>query len=168
MRAGGGKAKGASFERAVCKTLSLWVTHGDREDLYWRSAMSGGRSTVAFGAGKKLGAQAGDISSVDPEGAWLVQEFFIECKHVKDLYFQGILRSTGALHDFWRVARQESRRYKKLPMLIARQNAMPAIIVFSITGIRRFGLNRRGALFTVPGQNLYAYNFERFLKKVKP
>lgn len=28
------KAKGASFERDVCKKLSLWVSDGKREDLY--------------------------------------------------------------------------------------------------------------------------------------
>jgi len=47
MRKGGGKAKGASFERDICRRLSLWVSAGKQEDVFWRSAMSGGRSTVA-------------------------------------------------------------------------------------------------------------------------
>ena len=54
MRKGGGKAKGSSFERLICKELSLWITGGEHQDVFWRSAMSGGRSTVAMKKGDKL------------------------------------------------------------------------------------------------------------------
>ena len=46
MRKGGGKEKGSSFERLVCKRMSMWLSKGERDDLFWRSAMSGGRATV--------------------------------------------------------------------------------------------------------------------------
>jgi hypothetical protein len=55
MRKGGGKQKGSQFERDVCRELSLWVSHGKQEDVYWRSAMSGGRSTVAALKGARSG-----------------------------------------------------------------------------------------------------------------
>src|SRR5215216_6431446 len=38
--------KGPQWEREVCRALSLWVTNGERVDVFWRSAMSGGRATV--------------------------------------------------------------------------------------------------------------------------
>ena len=43
---GYGKQKGGEYERTVCKKLSLWVSNGTRDDIFWRSAMSGGRATL--------------------------------------------------------------------------------------------------------------------------
>jgi len=130
MRPGGGKAKGASFEREVCVALSLWVSDGASEDLFWRSAMSGGRSTRGAKAGKDLRRQAGDISAVSAEGCSLTDRFYIECKHVKDLGIASFfLKRTGPLAKFWHVAMTEAILHRKQPMLIARQNLMPAFVL---------------------------------------
>jgi hypothetical protein len=77
MSNGRSKAKGSSFERDICKRLSLWVSDGEEQDCFWRSAMSGGRSTVANRRGVKLNRQAGDITSTSPEGHALTDKFFI-------------------------------------------------------------------------------------------
>ena len=81
MRKGGGKEKGSAYERAICKRLSLYVSKGKRDDLFWRSAMSGGRATLQAKKGKKAQAQAGDITSIAAEGNKLTSTFMIECKH---------------------------------------------------------------------------------------
>lgn len=130
MRPGGSKAKGASFEREVCKALSLWVSHGKREDLYWRSAMSGGRATVASRVGKNLASQAGDISSIDKTGWPLTADLYFEAKHVKDLSLDNfIIKGTGPLAGYWKTAIREAEKYEKSPVIIARQNRFPTLLI---------------------------------------
>lgn len=130
MRRGGGKAKGSAFERRVCKELSLWVTAGKNEDVFWRSAMSGGRATVAHKRGAKLSRQAGDISAVAPEGHALTDKFYIEVKHVKSLdLLQFYAKGTGHLAKFWKVAKREAKRHGRRPLIIARQNNLPTVII---------------------------------------
>jgi len=97
MRPGGGKAKGAEFERSVCKRLSMWISRGKRDDLFWRSAMSGGRATIGKAAGADRSAQAGDVSAISDGGpftdlaAAFVSCHIIECKTVKDYQLDAFL-----------------------------------------------------------------------------
>lgn len=133
MRKGGGKAKGASFERKCCVALSLWISHGEHEDLLWRSAMSGGRATVAAKLGKNLRRQAGDVSAVSIEGCSLTGMFYLECKHVKRLSLEKfIIDGKGPLANYWRTACVEAKKHHKKPMLIAKQNLLPTLVVTRI------------------------------------
>jgi hypothetical protein len=126
MRAGGGKAKGGAWERVVAKRLSLWITNGKSQDVFWRSAMSGGRATVARGKVR----QAGDICAVAEEGNEFSETYFIECKHVKKLGLDSFLISnTGPLAKFWTKARREARKYGRSPILICKQNGLPPLLV---------------------------------------
>lgn len=128
MRTGGGKQKGASFERAVCKHLSLWISKGKRDDIYWRSAMSGGRATLAKGT---RGTQAGDISSIDSMGELLTNAFLIECKHYASLDLLPFVLNLrrGKLYKFWKHAFNDASAHGKYPMLIAKQNLMKPLVV---------------------------------------
>jgi len=129
-RAGSGKSKGGAFERRVCKSLSLWVSGGEREDLFWRSAMSGGRATQKLKKGKKLLAQTGDISAIDPMGDALIKSYYIECKSYKDLRIPAfIYQSGGLLKSFWEETIEQADQYEKLPMLIAKQNQYPIMVL---------------------------------------
>lgn len=128
MRPGGGKHKGSAFEREVCKKLSLWVSEDRRHDLFWRSAMSGGRATVHGTAVR----QVGDIAATALEGHRLTDRYAIECKHVRDLDFMAfLLHDKGLMARFWLKLRQQANTHEKLPMLIAKQNRMPAIVVLN-------------------------------------
>ena len=131
MRKGGGKAKGAAFERKVCKGLSQWVSGGERDDLFWRSAMSGGRATVGHKTqGRTRVAQAGDISSVDPEGNVLTDIFCIECKSVKNLAIKAALfEGVGLLGSFWRTQCTNAATHKRMPMLIAKENLGTTMLI---------------------------------------
>lgn len=126
-----GKSKGATYERHIAKLLSLWVTNGEREDVYWRSAMSGGRATVRNRNSDKIEVrQAGDICSVAPEGHVLTDAYYLELKHVKKLSLdQFIIKDTGPLANFWKVAKREAKKHKKLPIIIARQNGWPDLVI---------------------------------------
>ena len=132
-----GKQKGSGYERDICKRLSLWVSAGQHEDLFWRSAMSGGRATVGLKRGVSL-RQAGDICSVSPEGHALTNVFYCECKFYKSLDIAGFfLTGTGNLAGFWRVAVKEASKHKREPMIIARQNRTPDLIILKPGAVKR-------------------------------
>lgn len=163
MRSGGGKQKGASFERRVCVSLSLWISYDQLEDLFWRSSMSGGRSTVAFSKGKRLAAQAGDISSIHPMGNAFINKFLVECKAYKDLNFVGLISGKGHLAGFWAEARTQAARYQKLPLMIAKQNQQPIIVCLSREGLDVLNVKMKCVL-TAPRLNLFMIPFDVFLK----
>lgn len=156
-----GKQKGAAFEREICVKLSLWISKGQQEDCYWRSAASGGRSTVAAGRGKRLAAQAGDISCIHPIGAPLTDMFYLECKAYRDLKFVGLLKGKGHLVEFWCETIVQARNYGKLPLLIAKQNQQPVIACTSSAG--RLKLTASPVLI-VPNLDMYILLFEDLLK----
>jgi len=132
MKPGGGKNKGSAFERRVAEALSLWVSGGKRKDLFWRSAISGGRATQRNKKGEQIRTQLGDICAVDPLGNGLTDKYFIELKHYKDLEISSfLLRGTGLLASFWLKASAEAAKYNRLPLLIARQNNYPIFVLLS-------------------------------------
>lgn len=135
MKPGGGKQKGATFERWVCVQLSLWLTRdtkgeGGRRDIFWRSAMSGGRATLALRKGERLARQAGDITAIDPIGLALTGKYMVECKHYASLDLEAfMLRDGGRLATFWRKTKAEAKKHNLLPMLIAKQRGAVLLLV---------------------------------------
>lgn len=129
MKPGGGKAKGAQFERVVCARFSLWVTGGADKDVFWRSSMSGGRATIHVRKGER-NRQAGDITAVRPEGHLLTDNYFVECKHVRDLMIDRFfLEQSGVLWKFWQHACKQARDHERMPLVIAKQNGYPVLVV---------------------------------------
>lgn len=141
MRKGGSKEKGSSFERKICKRLSLWLSYGTRDDLFWRSAMSGGRATLAFKRGGSNITQAGDITAIDELGMRLSNLFTVECKSYKDLYLGDLIfeRRADGLVSHWRRACEDAERADKQPVLIAKQNFYPEILCTTYSAINKFG-----------------------------
>ena len=80
MKAGGGHAKGADFERSVCKYLSHWWTDGAREDIFWRTPQSGGRATRRKQKGLATANHYGDILATDLIGTPLLKFMILELK----------------------------------------------------------------------------------------
>lgn len=137
MRKGGGKQKGGNFEREMCRTISLWITNGEKEDCLWRSAMSGGRATVHHRKGKVI-RQEGDLCAVAPEGHKFTDLYYSECKHVKDLALMSfLLKGEGILSKFWKKALEEANRNKKIPVIFAKQNNWPILIISLYDGFYR-------------------------------
>lgn len=167
MRKGGGKAKGAEFERECCRLLSLWVSGGKQEDCFWRSAMSGGRSTVAHKKGLKLTAQSGDISAISPLGEQLISQYFVECKFYRDLDFTGLLTGKGKFIEFWETAKREADKYNKHPILIAKQNRYPTYICLDRFGERMFFKGTDYIVYVV-SHDLFVCDFKTFLEKGEP
>src|SRR6266403_502365 len=133
MKPGGGKIKGGNFERSIAKHLSLWYSQGKREDLFWRSSMSGGRATVSK---IKLSAVAGDICATAGEGAGFTDKWYIECKHVANLNLQSwLLKKAGPIAGWWTTAVLRSNTHNKYPMLILKQNLLDTMVVARLTHI---------------------------------
>lgn len=127
------QGKGSQFEREICVRLSEWVTNGEKKDVFWRTAMSGGRATVF----KKRGAifrQSGDICAVAHEGHALTDEYFFETKFYADLNFPAFfIKAKGPLGEFWTRARDEAKSYGLKPVLIVKQNRMPILWIVKKT-----------------------------------
>lgn len=167
MRKGGGKSKGSSFERDICRRLSLWVSRGTQEDVFWRSAMSGGRSTVAHAKGKRLAAQAGDISCIHSIGEPFAKVFLAECKFYANLDYVGLLSGRGRIAQFWNETKTEATQYGKLPFLIAKQNRQPTTICLDSEGRTELKM----PIQTVMGSetmNLHIYDADEFFLTVLP
>jgi len=123
------KQKGAGFERFICKELSKWITNNQREDLFWRSAMSGGRATL-YTDKSKVGSQAGDISAIDSAGQWLVDRYFVECKFYAKIGLDSYLYSNkGTLAEFLREVSKQAKQYKKKFLLIFKENNRPITVI---------------------------------------
>jgi hypothetical protein len=154
MKSGGGKAKGGEFERQICKKLSLWVSNNLRDDLFWRSAMSGGRATVRSKKGKETASGHGDITAVTPEGNKLTDYFIIECKSYKSLGFDSHLYGQGPLAGIWDKLKKECNGKK--PILILKENRRPILIglSFNCPGI---------VCLAVYWSNLHVYHLEDVL-----
>jgi hypothetical protein len=133
VRKGGGKGKGSGFEREICKALSLWATKGMRDDVFWRSSLSGGRATVGRKTGKEMAHVAGDLCAVRPEGYAFAAKWFMELKSYKDLQVERfILEHRGTLWDFWQKARKEAVSHKKLPLMFLHQNQLKTFVLIDL------------------------------------
>lgn len=166
MRPGGGKAKGAAFEREVCVKLSRWVSGGKREDCFWRSAMSGGRATVHARKGNKMHSQVGDISAVDALGHPFCSKIMVECKHVKDLNFQGaLIKGSGPLAQFWFTLQVQAEDHGKRPLLIARQNNTPVVFITTpAANARLFRMPATMLLGELSQLGVHVFQFDDFLE----
>lgn len=135
MRKGGGKNKGSAQERRVCELLSLWISAGLNKDIFWRASMSGGRATVIHKRGGK-NRQCGDIVAVAPEGHVLTDKYLFECKHYKNIRLETfIINNRGPLASWWKQACKQAKQHGREPVLIAKQNNMPTIVVTRLSSM---------------------------------
>lgn len=168
MKKGGGKQKGAQFERDVCVALSQWVSGGKSDSCFWRSAMSGGRATVRYAKGKSHDGQGGDLAATSIEGHALLNNFVVECKHVADLNLRGAaIKGIGPLKEFWLQVSGDAERVSKQPMLIARQNMMPTVLFLRSSSAQPFfGMVSQfecARFYKLDGYRVSMFLFEEFL-----
>lgn len=168
MRQGGGKQKGASFEREICVLLSSWVSSGTQEDVFWRSAMSGGRATVAFKRGKRLASQVGDISCISPVGERFISRFAPECKFYANLDYAGLLTGKGKLLTFWAEINKQAQTYEKYPIMFARQNRLPTMVCLTHSGMAVLGLGDSKTIIISRPYDLYIIAADRFFSETSP
>ncbi len=115
----------------MAQRLSLWVSDRTRDDVFWRSAMSGGRSTVIGKNrdGDTASAQAGDLVATHELGNLLVSWFVLECKNFKDFRFTTLI--FGGKGDFlpeWEKLIRDCDRTGKYPMMFAKQSRVGELV----------------------------------------
>ena len=176
MISGGGKQKGGNFERLICKKLSLWVSYGKRDDIFWRSAMSGGRATVGLKKGIKRTNQFGDITAIDPMGQKLIDTFIIECKAYKNIQLQSMLfgkPKDNSIYGFWLKLHEQATLLCKDKMLIIRPNNLSILICLDKDSCFRQILRdtydiKPLAVFSNIEPICYLYEFTHVLNLVDP
>lgn len=73
--------KGPQFERDFCKRLSLWWSQDEsRDDVFWRTASSGGRATIRSRKGKTTQNAYGDIKAEDLSARPFTDLILVELK----------------------------------------------------------------------------------------
>lgn len=133
-----GRGKGAGFERDTCRDFSKWISRGTRDDVFWRTAMSGGRATQGSRKGKIRDAQLGDLCAIDKSGAPLLQEFIVECKFWNNLDLElFIFLHSGKLTSFWNQVKTQARQRSREPLLVARQNRLETLVIMTEVGYKR-------------------------------
>lgn len=171
MKSGGGKRKGAAFEREVCVSLSRWLTsasNNKRDDIFWRSAMSGGRSTVAKRQNKTLANQAGDLSAIDPLGHKFIDKFIVECKHLRSLGLESAIKGHGVLPDIWAKLGGQEIDYGKDAFLVMKQNNWPILLGLHPATFDHYCGKHINALVSYPRLKLNIYYFDEWLSKIDP
>jgi len=76
------KSIGNSFERQFSRELSLWVSDGKDDDLFWRDQSSGAKSTTRKKQGKE-NKNDGDLVAIDLKYQEFVDLFYIDTKCYK-------------------------------------------------------------------------------------
>lgn len=130
MKKGGGKRKGSSFERWVSKELSLWITNGQRNDIFWRTHSSGAMGTVSR---RKL--EYGDIMSVDDLGKPLTDRYNIECRHGKCLNLKDLTYSPkgSSLIDLIVEGRKNAELSGRKPLWIFKEQTREVLVMMNCT-----------------------------------
>jgi len=168
MKSGGGPRKGASFERFVCKGLSLWISGGERDDIFWRTSLSGGRATIGLRSGMTRLRQAGDVAAIDSLGERLLNHIVIECKNYRDIQlFGGVVNDRGYLYGWWHELRHHAYKFDKRPMLIARQNGFPTVCLLSPATRILFSLVEDHTSAHLPRWDADLILFDCFLSEAK-
>lgn len=178
-----GRGKGSGFERDLSRELSLWWTKGLRDDVFWRTSQSGGRSKTRMKTGRSTFGQYGDLQAVDPIGRPLMDLLTIECKkgYNKESAFNTIdnLPIAGTLHmtQWERFLRQaildSSNGDTPHWLLIHRRDARATCVFMPMALYMHLEQNLRharpGIVLTLrDGTELFGTTLAEFKKHVEP
>ena len=169
-------AKGSSFERDICKQLSLWWTDYKRDDVFWRTAGSGARATVRSKKKKGTFGQHGDVQATDPIGQPLMDIFSIELK-------RGYTQATASnafdaskqtkKHIFLEFVEQAEQSRagssSRFWMLIHKRDRRETLVTIPYTAAKILRLRKLPhILMSTDGYGILQIKFSAFLKKVTP
>ncbi len=157
--------KGSVFERWFCTRLSLWWTGKERDDVFWRTAGSGGRATNRFKRGRTTAGGSGDITFTDPIGKPLLDVFTMELKrgyskhHVTDVVDKGRAPRTqweGFLYQAMASARQSQ---SLTWMIVTQRDRRLAMCWLPVTAV---------ALLDGQGADIFSTHYCTFSTFVRP
>ena len=129
MKKGGGKRKGSSFERYVAKDLSLWITGGGSDGIFWRTHSSGSLGTVG-----KRRLEYGDIMAIDDLGKPLTDNYNIECRHGKCLNLRHLIypvKSSSIIQLIYE-GRTNAEATKRKPLWIIKEQGKDILVMMRL------------------------------------
>lgn len=136
--------KGSSFEREICRQISLWWTMGKRDDVFWRTAGSGAMAKTRSKQKRVTFGQYGDVQATDPIGQPLINVFTIELKrgYSRATFFDLFDCSEKASQQTWdkhitQVSLDAKNSKSLYWMLICRRNRREAIILVPFSFVKR-------------------------------
>lgn len=153
-----GRGKGPAYEREFCKQLSLWWSHGKKDDVFWRTPGSGARATVRMKVGMLTADSYGDVGAVRAMGKPLTKTTLIELKrgytgkkgsgsqrHISFLTMIdtpkiGKRKKKPVLIEWWKKAQKERKKAgRKRVFIVFRRDRKESCLVIS----RKFFLKLR-------------------------
>jgi hypothetical protein len=176
-KGGKGPRKGSSFERRICKELSLWWSGGERDDIFWRTAGSGARATVRGRKGQTTANSEGDLAALDPIGEPFLQVFHVEMKrgYPKGFDFLGIIdrpksyatpkQKKDTIFGWWDKIKEETRINGKIPLIIFQRDKSCDMVCLDPL---YFPLIQSGLLYSFQNYNLIFITLEYFLLSFTP
>ena len=114
-----GSRKGTPFEREICKEVSLWWSWGERDDLVWRTATSGGRATSRFETKNAMTQYGfGDLAPTHESIYPLFDYFLFEVKRgynstldlMEEVDLPGHLKKVPQVQEWQTTARRDAIR----------------------------------------------------------
>ncbi len=189
-----GQHKGATFEREICRELSLWWTKGEMDDVFWRNR------TRITGKAYNAQMQEGDIVAVKSIGTIVSDTLCIECKtgyslkkpvikktksqrvgikeRVKNIPWDLLDMLDGQMYKlenatiikFWEQTKKAAELAEKIPVLIFKRDFHVPVIVVNDDFLALFPLeiNEKIKAFDILGDNLSFYRLETFLAALNP
>lgn len=108
MRQGNSKTKGNRYELTISRILTKWYTGNNKEDMFWRTAGSGAKSTRTK---KGTSSFVGDITLLTNPNSLRV---WIDCKDRKDVSFNDLLLGKRPILLKWYENEEDKRDELKL------------------------------------------------------
>lgn len=171
--------KGSAFEREISKSLSKWLTNGERDDIFWRSSQSGGRATTRAKVGKTTSGSYGDITALHLIGEPFISLFCVELKrgYSKDTDILDLLdskKSVPKLLDFWNQCERDKKLGKKAySLVIFKRDRKDICIMFDFETYRALSEwnghpKCRSVVFSEGRFRLRILRYEDFLNWIDP
>ena len=175
-------SKGPAWEREFCKKLSHWWSGGERDDLFWRTANSGGRATVRGRKGSQTAGHYGDICATDPSGEPLLRLFAWELKrgYSKDTLADLLDKPPKAKtqrYEEWILKAESVRKQAGAcfwALVIRRDRRLPLILIpdGAADGLDLYLQHRPAAQLALPLKGLesmiYVTTLDNFFAQVSP
>jgi len=171
--------KGGGFEREICSELSKWWTYGERDDIFRRTAGSGGMATSRQKRGRDTANQFGDISFSDDIGKPFIDRYNVECKtgyatkskwDVLDIIDSK--QKETVLEKFWKQCVDDALKSSRIPLLIFRRNGRQKCVCVDYKERNALGayvgfLSKKEIIVDF-GNVLFIYVFSEFFEVVTP
>ena len=166
--------KGSSFERKICKKLSLWWSDGKRDDIFYRASGSGARATSRHRKGKETANAEGDVCYTDKEGADLLKIVCIELKCgykewsvLDDLETK---QTVTQFDKFWNQVTESAEHAEAMPFLIYKKDRKLEMCVFpkELFRFMDLGICSSFNYAMIRNESLVCMRLDDFLKYITP